>query len=62
MRLVGRKKGHCHSLAVGHGMRCDETGAQKKGALSLTSCWSWDEMCWADKGAPSLTYCLLVMG
>jgi hypothetical protein len=64
MRLVGRKKGHCHSQTVGHGMRCDETagqkkghhhslagmrcnetaGLKKKGALSLTPCWSWDEM------------------
>jgi hypothetical protein len=31
MRLLGRKKGHCCSLPVGHGMRCDETAGQKKG-------------------------------
>jgi hypothetical protein len=45
MRLLGRKEGHCHSLAIGHGMRCgDETAGQNNGALSLTPCWSWDDM------------------
>jgi hypothetical protein len=44
MRLLGRNRGHCHSLPVGHGMKCDDTAGQNKGALSLTPCWSWDEM------------------
>ena len=31
----------CHSLPVGHGMRRDWWDCNK--AVSLTSCWSWDE-------------------
>ena len=35
----------CHSHPVGHGMKCNETAwSRKTNAVSLTYCWSWDEM------------------
>jgi hypothetical protein len=41
---AGTKSVHCHSLPVSHGMRYDGTTWQKISLLSLTICWSCDEM------------------
>ena len=64
MGLHGRNKCQCHSQTVGHGMRCDETAWQKWMSVSLTSCWSWDEMWWDCMAEinVSVTHILLVMG
>ena len=37
IRLSDRREGHCHSLSVGHGMRCDEIPIQNKRVVFLTS-------------------------
>jgi hypothetical protein len=42
----GQRKKQCHSLAVRYDMRMiDETAWQTNKAVSLTRCWSWDEIC-----------------
>ena len=65
MRLPGREKGESvtHILLV-MGWNVIRFPGRKKEGVSLTCCWSWDEM-WCDwlaqKGG-SLTHLLLVMG
>ena len=67
MRLHDKEKQmQCHSLPVGHGMKCNETAWQRKtDAVSLTGCWSCNEMQWdcmVKKNKCSVTHWLLVMG
>jgi hypothetical protein len=60
MRLLGRKKGHCHSHTVGHGMRCDETAGQKKGhchSLAVGHVMRCDETAGQKQRALLLTSC-----
>ena len=58
MKVSSKGKAQCHSLSIGHGMKCDDTFWKRN---SLTSCWPWNEMWWDHlKGEKfTVTYILL---